>query len=217
MSEILKKKVAEHALKYVPKDTIIGIGSGTTIRYFIEALKSIRFSILGAVSSSVKSSNFLKRINIKLYNLNEISKLEIYIDSADEINHNLEMIKGGGGALTQEKIISSVSKKFICIVDESKFVKKLGSFPLPIEVIPISLNYVSRELIKLGGHPKHRKNFVTDNGNFIIDVFHLNFDFPKKLEKFINNISGVVTVGLFSFRKADVLLVCGRKYFKVVY
>ncbi|WP_343126435.1 ribose-5-phosphate isomerase RpiA [Buchnera aphidicola] len=217
MSEILKKKVAEYALKYISEDVIIGVGSGSTIKYFIHSLRNLGFSIRGAVSSSVESSNFLKRMNIKIFDLNEINKLEIYIDSADEINENLEMIKGGGGALTREKIISSFSKKFLCIVDETKYVKKLGNFPVPIEVIPIALKYVSYELIKIGGTPKFRKNFITDNGNYIIDVYNLNLNYPSQLEKFLNNISGIVTVGLFSIRKADVLLISGTKFFKVLY
>ncbi|WP_075432047.1 ribose-5-phosphate isomerase RpiA [Buchnera aphidicola] len=209
MIDILKKKVALSALKYISRNSIIGIGSGSTMKYFIKALSSIRSLIIGAVASSIQSYNYLRKLNIPIIELNNLnSVIDIYIDSADEVNNNLEMIKGGGGALTREKIISSASKKFLCIIDESKYVKILGiSFPLPIEVIPMALKFVSQELRKLGGIPKFRRNFVTDNGNFIIDVFNLQIYQPVFLEKYINNIPGVVCVGLFAIRKANTLLI----------
>ena len=209
MIDILKKKVALSALEYISSGSIIGIGTGSTMKYFIQALSSIRSLIIGAVASSIKSSNYLRKLNIPVIELNNLNAvIDIYIDSADEVNNNLEMIKGGGGALTREKIIASASKKFLCIIDESKYVKILGvSFPLPIEVIPMALKFVSQELIKLGGIPKFRSDFVTDNGNFIIDVFNLKIYQPVFLEKYINNIPGVVCVGLFSIRKANTLLI----------
>lgn len=214
MKDILKKKVSWCAIKYIPKNIIIGIGSGSTVKYFIEALSTIRSCIFGAVASSIESRKILLKFNIPVINLNDMkcSYIDIYVDSADEINKNMEMIKGGGGALTQEKIIASASKKFLCIIDESKYVKNLGfNCPLPIEIIPMSLKYVSQEIFKLGGIPKYRKNFVTDNGNYIIDVYKLIINDTNYLEKFINNIPGVVCVGLFSFRKADILLISSNE------
>lgn len=209
MKDILKKKVALSAIKYVSKNSIIGIGSGSTIKYFIEELSSIRALIKGAVASSVASYNYLNSLKIPILELNDLhSCIDIYIDSADEVNGCMEMIKGGGGALTREKILASASKEFLCIVDKSKYVKNLGiTFPLPIEVIPMALKFVSQEMQKLGGTPKHRRNFITDNGNCIIDVYHLDIHKPIFLEKYINNIPGVVCVGLFSIRKASILLV----------
>ncbi|VAX76677.1 ribose-5-phosphate isomerase RpiA [Buchnera aphidicola] len=217
MSDTLKKSVAQYALSYIPKNSIIGIGSGSTVRFFIEALSTISHLIKGAVSSSSVSDNLLKIFNIPIFNLNELEDLAIYIDSADQVNSTFEMIKGGGGALTREKIIASASKKFLCIVDQSKYVNKFNNYPIPIEVIPMALKYVSREIKKLGGIPKYRKNFITDNGNHIIDVYDLNIFYSIDLEFQIKNIPGVVEVGLFCFRKADVLLISDSNGVKEFY
>ncbi|VFP86040.1 Ribose-5-phosphate isomerase A [Buchnera aphidicola (Cinara pseudotaxifoliae)] len=207
MFDTLKKSVAISAINYIPKNSIIGIGSGSTVNFFIKELSFISHSIQGAVPSSSVSEALLKKFNIPIVDLNTLTSLDIYIDSADQINYSMEMIKGGGGALTREKIIASVSKTFLCIVDQSKYVKKFDNFPVPVEVIPISLNSVSREVVKLGGIPEYRKNFITDNGNYIIDMHNLCINNSVFLEKHINNIPGVVSVGLFCIRKADLLLV----------
>lgn len=207
MLDELKKSVSKFALSYIPKNAIVGIGSGSTVKIFINELSAISNFIKGAVPSSVVSEKLLRKNNIPILDLNKINFLDIYIDSADQVNHSLEMIKGGGGALTKEKIIASNSKKFLCIVDYLKYVECFNNCPLPIEVIPLALNFVSKEVIKLGGKPKYRKNFVTDNGNYIIDIFDFYIKNSLYLENFINNIPGVVSVGLFCFRKADILLI----------
>ena len=201
-----KKLVAQAALQYIQDETIIGVGTGSTVNFFIEELKKSNLRLKGAVSSSEESTKRLKEINIDIYEANEVSKLDLYIDGADEINHNFEMIKGGGAALTREKIIAQISDKFICIADESKYVKTLGKFPLPIEVIPMARSQVGREIVKIGGDPVYRQNCITDNGNIILDVHNLMINEPKNLEEQLNNIPGVVTVGLFAKRKADILL-----------
>lgn len=206
--EKLKKIASKEALKYVEPGSIIGIGSGTTVMHFIKYLSKIKNKIKGAVSTSLKTTNFLNKIGIKVFDLNDIKKLSIYIDSADEINPNMEMIKGGGAALTKEKIVAANAKKFICIIDESKKVKILGKFPLPIEIIPMACNFIKRELLlKIGGLPKYRKNTITDNGNIIIDIYNLQIKEPITLEKKINLIPGVITVGLFAIRSADITIV----------
>ncbi|NIG99272.1 MAG: ribose-5-phosphate isomerase RpiA [Buchnera aphidicola (Periphyllus acericola)] len=205
--EKLKKKVAFEALKFVPFKQIIGIGTGSTISYFIKYLSKIKDKIIGVVSSSKKTTKILKKYGIKIFKLNEVNYLPVYIDSADEINKNMEMIKGGGAALMREKIIASASKKFICIIDKTKKVNILGKFPLPVEVLPMSYKYVKNELKKIGGNVIRRKNIITDNNNYILDIndfFILN---PKNIEKKINNIPGVLSVGIFSKRKPDVLLI----------
>lgn len=204
----LKKAASIEALKYIKPGSIIGVGTGSTIMHFIYALSFIKDTIQGVVSTSLKTTSILEKIGIKVFELNEVKELSIYIDSADEINPKMQMIKGGGAALTQEKIVAANAKKFICILDESKQVKILGKFPLPIEIIPMSLNFVKREIIKkIGGIPKYRKNIVTDNGNIIIDIHNLKICKPISLEKSINLIPGVITVGLFSIRKADVAII----------
>ncbi|AEH39851.1 ribose 5-phosphate isomerase [Buchnera aphidicola (Cinara tujafilina)] len=204
-----KKKVALSAIEYISKNSVIGIGSGSTMKYFIKELSSIRSFIIGAVASSTISYNYLRELNIPIIELNDLNScIDIYIDSADEVNFHMEMIKGGGGALTREKIISTASKKFLCIIDESKFVKTLGvSFPLPIEVIPMALKFVINEIKKIGGISKYRNHFITDNGNCIIDVYNLTINQPVSLEKYVNNIPGVVCVGIFAIRKANILLI----------
>ena len=211
-----KKKAAWAALDYIYPGAIIGVGTGTTVFYFIEALSTIKNLIYGAVSSSNSSTFLLQKKGIQVFNLNNFSSLTIYVDSADEINHNMQMIKGGGAALTREKIIAAISKTFICIVDISKKVDILGKFPLPIEIIPMALSYISKEMIKIGGKPKHRTNVVTDNGNIILDVYNLRIKDPISMEKKINSLPGVVTVGLFAKRSADVALIGTKTGIKTI-
>ncbi|MEJ6080050.1 ribose-5-phosphate isomerase RpiA [Vibrio sp. 1-Bac 57] len=208
MTQDEKKKAAAYAaLEYVEKDTIIGVGTGSTVNHFIDALATIKNDIIGAVSSSDASTAKLKGYGIEVFDLNEVSELSVYVDGADEINAYNHMIKGGGAALTREKIVSAVAKKFICIVDDTKNVDILGAFPLPVEVIPMARSYVARELVKLGGDPVYREGVVTDNGNVILDVHNLKIAEPLKLENQINAIVGVVTNGLFANRAANVVLV----------
>ncbi|MCP9267619.1 ribose-5-phosphate isomerase RpiA [Xenorhabdus sp. XENO-1] len=203
----LKKAVGWAALEYVKPGTIVGVGTGSTASHFIDALGTIKNQIEGAVSSSEASTEKLKSLGIPIFDCNEVDSLDIYVDGADEINGHMHMIKGGGAALTREKIIAAVAKKFICVIDESKQVDVLGKFPLPVEVIPMARSYVARELVKLGGTPVYRQNVVTDNGNVILDVHNLAILDPVALENKINGIAGVVTVGLFANRGADVVLV----------
>lgn len=206
----LKKLVGEYALKYVNEDDmIVGVGTGTTVKYFIDALATIKHRINGAVSSSDASTALLKSYGIRVYDLNSVDQLDIYVDGADEIDGNMHMTKGGGAALTREKIIAAVAKKFICIADESKYVKLLGGFPLPVEVIPMARSHVARQIVKLGGTPVWRENVITDNGNWIIDAHNLQIVNPVELEQKLNNIVGVVTNGLFAMRGANEL-VLGR-------
>lgn len=203
----LKKLVGEYALKYInDDDMVVGVGTGTTVKYFIEALATIKHKIQGAVSSSEASTELLKSHGIKVYDLNSVGDLDIYIDGADEVDHNLNLTKGGGAALTREKIIAAASKKFVCIADASKYVGVLGAFPLPLEVIPMARSYVARQIVKLGGIPVWRENVVTDNGNWIIDVHNLQILNPVELEQKLNNIVGVVTNGLFALRGANELV-----------
>lgn len=202
----LKKAVAHEAVKYVQPNSILGVGTGSTVNFFIEALEPIKDQITAAVSSSNQTTKRLTEMGIKVISLNEVDALDIYIDGADEINEKLEMLKGGGGALTREKIVASVAKKFICIVDQSKVVKTLGKFPLPIEVIPMAERSIFRKLKDLGFDPIVR-DFTTDNGNRIIDVKGMDLKDASHWEQEINNWVGVVTVGIFAHRKADVLLV----------
>jgi len=202
----LKIEAARTALKYIQDDEIIGIGTGSTVNCFIDLLAEHKHRIKGAVSSSVASTKKLEALGIEVIDLNDASDIPVYIDGADESNHQLELIKGGGGALSREKIIAAVAKTFVCIADESKYVETLGQFPLPIEVLPMSRSYVARELVKLGGDPVYRHRFVTDNGNIILDLHSLEISQAKILESKINQISGVVTNGLFAQRPADHLI-----------
>lgn len=202
----LKRQAAAAALEYLPDSGILGVGTGSTVNHFIDLLADVKGRFEGAVSSSEASSERLKAIGMQVMDLNAAGELEIYVDGADESNHQLHLIKGGGGALTREKIIAAASKKFVCIADESKLVDVMGKFPLPVEVIPMARSYVARELVKLGGTPVWRDNFVTDNGNIILDVENLEIMEPVKLENQINQITGVVTVGIFGNRPADVLI-----------
>ncbi|MCG8707582.1 ribose-5-phosphate isomerase RpiA [Brenneria sp. 4F2] len=203
----LKKAVGWAALDYVRPDTIVGVGTGSTAAHFIDALGSIKHQILGAVSSSEASTAKLKSLGIPVLDCNEVDSLDIYVDGADEINGHMQMIKGGGAALTREKIIAAIARRFICIVDESKQVDILGRFPLPVEVIPMARSYVARKLVKMGGQPEYRQGVITDNGNIILDVHNLNIMDAIAVENHINGIAGVVTVGLFANRGADVALV----------
>ena len=203
----LKKQAAEAAPDYVVEDAIVGVGTGSTVNFFIDALAGIKHRIDGAVSSSVATEERLRAHGIPVSDLNSCGDIPVYIDGADEATPNLHLIKGGGGALTREKIVAAASSKFVCIVDESKEVPMLGTFPLPVEVIPMAQSYVARQLVKLGGQPVLRDGFTTDNGNIILDVHNLKIDNPPQLEQEINNITGVVTNGLFARRGADILLV----------
>jgi ribose 5-phosphate isomerase A len=212
----LKRQAAEKALEFLPDSGILGIGTGSTVNHFIDLLAPIKGRYDGAVSSSEASSKRLQAIGMQVLDLNSAGELEVYVDGADESNHQLHLIKGGGGALTREKIIAAASKKFVCIADASKLVSVMGEFPLPVEVIPMARSYVARELVKLGGTPQWREDFVTDNGNLILDVHHLEIMEPMKLEAEINNIVGVVTVGLFAQRPADVLILGNEDGAKVI-
>ena len=202
----LKKAVGQAAVKYVKPDTIVGVGTGSTVNHFIDALAEIKDQIIGAVSSSEQSTEKLKSYGIEVFDLNSVDQLDVYIDGADEITPHMAMIKGGGAALTREKIVAAVAKEFICIADSSKRVDVLGNFPLPVEVIPMARSYVARELVKLGGDPVYRQGVITDNGNVILDVHNMKILDPKAMEEKINAIVGVVTNGLFACRGADKLL-----------
>ncbi len=202
-----KRAVAQAALQYVPTGEIIGIGTGSTANFFIDELAKIKHRIEGAVASSEITANRLKQHGIEVLDLNSVGELPVYVDGADEITRNMHRIKGGGGALTREKIVAAAARKFICIADQSKLVKVLGKFPLPVEVIPMARSYVAREIALLGGQPAWRQGFTTDNGNIILDVHNLNIMNPVELETALNQIAGVVTNGLFARRAANVLLI----------
>lgn len=205
-----KKQAAEAALAYIEDGCIVGVGTGSTVNLFIEFLASIKHRLEGAVSSSVATETLLKKYHIPVLSLNSANELPVYVDGADEATKHLHLIKGGGGALTREKIVAAASKKFICIIDETKFVDVLGTFPLPIEVIPMAQSYVAREIVKLGGQPVLREGFTTDNGNIILDIHKLNILKPVELEQEFNKLAGVVTNGLFAQRPADILLVASN-------
>jgi len=201
-----KKQVAEAALDYIESDTIVGVGTGSTTNYFIDALAKIKHKIDGAVASSDASTEHLKNYGIRVFDLNSINEIPVYVDGADEATKYLHLIKGGGGALVREKIIAAASQTFICIADDSKLVKVLGKYPLPIEVIPMARSYVARQLMKIGGNPVWREDFTSDNGNVILDVRNLTISEPVKLESELNQITGIVSNGLFARRPADILL-----------
>jgi len=201
-----KRAVAHEALQYVVTDSWIGVGSGSTANYFIEELAKVKGRIKGTIASSVKTADRLKALGIYVEELNNVDDVPVYIDGADEVTEHGAMIKGGGGALTREKVVAAVARRFVCIVDQGKLVPVLGKFPLPIEVIPMARSYVARQLVKLGGHPALRSGFTTDNENVILDVHGLSIIDPVALETTINQIAGVVTVGLFARRGADVIL-----------
>lgn len=202
----LKRAVAQAAIAHVPADCIVGVGTGSTANFFIDELAKIKHKLRGAVASSEASAKRLQGHGIEVVSLNDAGELPVYVDGADEITRHLHMVKGGGGALTREKIVAAASKKFVCVCDASKLVDVLGKFPLPIEVIPMARSYIAREVVKLGGHPKLREGFTTDNGNIILDVHGLQILNPVELETALNHLPGVVTNGLFARRGADVLL-----------
>jgi ribose 5-phosphate isomerase A len=202
----LKRAVAQAAIAHVPADCIVGVGTGSTANFFIDELGKIKHKIQGAVASSEASAKRLQGLGIEVVSLNDAGSLPVYVDGADEITRHLHMIKGGGGALTREKIVAAASRKFVCLCDASKLVDVLGKFPLPVEVIPMARSYVARQLVALGGQPRLREGFTTDNGNLILDVQGLQILNPVELETTLNNITGIVTNGLFARRPADVLL-----------
>lgn len=203
----MKQAVARAAIEYVEAGTIVGVGTGSTANFFIDELAKIKHKIDGTVASSVASAERLKSHGIEVFDLNSVSEIAVYVDGADESNRHLHLIKGGGGALTREKIVAAASKKFVCIADESKLVDVMGKFPLPIEVIPMARSLVAREIIKqIGGEPVLREGFTTDNGNIILDVHNLEIMEPTRIEQILNNITGVVTNGLFAIKPANVLL-----------
>ena len=201
-----KKLTAQAALEYAKKHSVIGVGTGSTVNYFIEYLVEIKSQIDMTIASSVQTEALLKKHGLPVVDLNYAGIVPVYIDGADEVNEHKQMIKGGGGALTREKILASVSKEFVCIVDQSKQVDLLGTFPVAVEVIPMARGYVAREIVKLGADPVYREGFKTDNGNIILDVHNLNFADPKSLEDKLNTITGVVENGVFANRTADIVL-----------
>ena len=217
----LKQAVADAALAYIQprleSETILGIGTGSTANLFIDALAKIKGQINGTVASSEASAQRLKSHGIPVYELNTVDQVDFYVDGADESNRALQLIKGGGAALTREKIVSAVAREFICIADESKLVHTLGEFPLPVEVIPMARSHVARELVKLGGDPIYREGVVTDNGNVILDVYNFSIAQPLSIGGEINNITGVVTNGLFALRPADVLFLGTNEGVKALY
>jgi len=204
--EQLKQAVAKAAIDHIPHDCVVGVGTGSTANYFIDELAAIKGRIEGAVASSDISAARLKQAGIRVFDLNVVAEIPVYVDGADEINHQLQMIKGGGGALTREKIVAAVARTFVCIADASKLKEMLGTFPLPVEVIPMARSHVGREIVRLGGQPKLREGFITDNGNVILDVYGLRIVDAPQLETQINQIVGTVTNGLFARRAADILL-----------
>ncbi|SKC33268.1 Ribose-5-phosphate isomerase A [Photobacterium piscicola] len=212
----MKKAAGWAALEYVTKNSIVGVGTGSTVNHFIDALATRKEEIKGAVSSSVASTERLEQIGIKVFDANDVASLDIYVDGADEINAEFDMIKGGGAALTREKIVAAIAEKFICIVDNTKQVDVLGQFPLPVEVIPMARSFIGRELVKLGGDPVYREGVITDNGNIILDVYNMAIADPKAMEDSINALPGVVTVGLFAHRGADVLIVGSPEGTKII-
>ncbi|TVP54309.1 MAG: ribose-5-phosphate isomerase RpiA [Halomonadaceae bacterium] len=216
----LKKAVAEAAVKFIrpklEKDTVIGVGTGSTANCFIDALAAIKDEFNGTVASSEASAKRLQGHGIKVHELNQIDQLAFYVDGADEANERLELIKGGGGALTREKIVAAVADLFICIADDSKLVPLLGTFPLPVEVIPMARSHVAREIVSLGGKPVYRNGFVTDNGNIILDIHHMDIGRPIKVEEALNHITGVVCNGLFARRPADKLFLAGPEGVRIL-
>jgi ribose 5-phosphate isomerase A len=211
-----KKAAAIAAIEYVPVGRVIGVGTGSTANYFIDELAKVKHKIDGAVASSDATAKRLKSHGIDVIDLNEVDDLSVYIDGADEITRHLHMTKGGGGALTREKIVAAVAKQFICITDQSKLVNVLGNFPLPIEVIPMARSFVAREITALGGQPALRQGFITDNGNIILDVHGLQISNPVELETTLNQVTGIVTNGLFARRAADILLLGTDKRVEII-
>lgn len=215
--EEFKKLAAEEALKYIEEDSVVGVGTGTTTNYFINALASIKHKIEGAVASSIATEMELKKQGIPVLDLNSAPQISVYVDGADEAIESGYLIKGGGGAMTREKIVATVAKKFICIMDESKLVNRLGAeHPIPVEVIPMARSFIGRELVKIGANPAYRENFTTDNGNIIIDAYDLMINEPLALETNLNNMPGVVGNGIFASRRADMLIIAGKEGIRTV-
>jgi ribose 5-phosphate isomerase A len=206
-----KKAAARAALAYIKEDMVIGVGSGSTVHHFIDALASVKDRILGAVSSSDESTRRLQALSIPVLDLNSAGIISLYVDGADEVNLAKQMVKGGGGALTREKIVATASEKFVCIVDESKVVDLLGEFPVAVEVIPMARSYAARQIVLMGGDPIYREGFISDNGNVILDVYNLKILDPRATEEKLKNITGVVDNGVFAKRTADVVLVGGEQ------
>jgi ribose 5-phosphate isomerase A len=217
-ANMLKKLASEAAMQYVSSDAVIGVGTGSTVHYFIEALAQVKHKIEGAVASSVDTAQKLKARNIAVLDLNSVDDIAVYVDGADSVDKHLRLLKGGGGAMTREKIIAAVAKQFICIADENKYTDILNTdqISLPIEVIPMARSYVAREIVKLHGTPVYREKFITDNSNVILDVYQLDLTDPIKLEERLNNITGVVCHGLFAKRPADKLLLATPAGVKVI-
>lgn len=205
-----KQQAARKALEFIEDKTVIGVGTGSTVEFFIQELASMRHRIEGAVSSSERTTQALKRVGVSVLDLNSVGEIPLYVDGADECDPHKRLIKGGGGALTREKIIAAASKKFVCLIDSGKQVKLLGKFPLPVEVIPMARSYVARELVKLGGQPIWRDRFTTDNGNWILDVHNLSLIDPVAVENSLNQITGMVCHGLFAKRAADIVICADR-------
>ncbi|MCH8894765.1 MAG: ribose-5-phosphate isomerase RpiA [Proteobacteria bacterium] len=205
--DLSKKSAAEEALELIQPGCLLGVGTGSTVKFFIEALASVKSHIDAVVSSSDASTKLLEQAGFTVSNLNEVGTLDLYVDGADEATKHLHLIKGGGGALTQEKILAEASRRFVCIIDESKLVGLLGKFPMPVEVIPMARSFVSRQMVKSRGQPVWRQDFVTDNGNHVIDVYNLKIMSPPEMESRFNQIPGVVTVGIFANRPADTLYI----------
>ena len=216
MSVEKKRRAAEAALRYIQPGMVLGVGTGSTVAQLIEALKDRKIQLSGAVSSSSRTSEALRAARIPELDLNSAGPLPLYIDGADEATANGVLIKGGGAALTREKVLAAASARFVCIIDDSKLVDVLGKFPLPVEVIPMARSYVARQLVKMGGQPVWRDGVVTDNGNVILDVHNLELDDPAAFESSLNQIAGVVTVGLFALRRADILIVAGDDGVKTI-
>ena len=216
MNDVLKQKVAEAALAYIDDDMIIGVGTGSTVNFFIDALGKIKHRLEGCVATSVATEQRLKALGIPVLDANTVYNLSLYVDGADEVNARCESIKGGGGALTREKIVATMAARFICIVDETKVVKNLGAFPVAVEVLPMARSYVARELVKLGGDPEYRDGFITDNGNLILDVYNLEIITARTLEESIQLIPGVVECGLFAKRLANEVLIASQAGIKKI-
>ena len=211
-----KLKVAKSSLDYIKHDCVLGVGTGSTVNFLIDLLPDLINKIQAVVSSSDESTKRLEAHGFEVSNLNNIGNIDLYIDGADEATKNLHLIKGGGGALTREKILAANAKTFVCIVDDSKIVDRLGKFPLPIEVLPMAQSYIAREIVKMKGQPILRENFITDNGNHILDIHNLDITNPIEMETVINQISGVITVGIFARRPADVLLIAEANTIKII-
>lgn len=211
-----KLKVAKSSLDYIEHDCVLGVGTGSTVNFLIDLLPDLINKIQAVVSSSDESTKRLEAHGFEVSNLNNIGNIDLYIDGADEATKNLHLIKGGGGALTREKILAANAKKFVCIVDDSKIVDRLGNFPLPIEVLPMAQSYIAREIVKMKGQPILRENFITDNGNHILDIHNLDITNPIETETVINQIPGVMTVGIFARRPADILLIAEENTIKII-